>query len=117
MSDEPIFDPNVLNEMLDLMGGDLEIVDDIANTWLDEAPELVAGTAEGDDAEAVRHHSHTLKSSSRSVGAMRLGALCEQIEHAARAGSLGPVDETRGLVNDVYQQTRVSLADWRANKA
>jgi HPt (histidine-containing phosphotransfer) domain-containing protein len=34
--------------------------------------------------------AHKLKSSSRSVGAMRLGGLCEALEHAGRSG-----DDTR----------------------
>jgi HPt (histidine-containing phosphotransfer) domain-containing protein len=39
------------------------------------------------DANAVRHVAHTLKSSSASVGALRLSQLCAEVEQALRQGS------------------------------
>ena len=44
--------------------------------------------------EPLRHLAHTLKSSSASVGAMALSALCAQVEHNARSqqpGNIGPL--------------------------
>jgi hypothetical protein len=37
--------------------------------------------------EPLRHLAHTLKSSSASVGALALSALCAQVEHMARSQS------------------------------
>lgn len=48
-------------------------------------PQLQTGRAAG-DAEAVRYVAHTLKSSSASVGALRLAHLCTHIEAALRQG-------------------------------
>jgi HPt (histidine-containing phosphotransfer) domain-containing protein len=48
-------------------------------------PQLRDGRHAG-DANAVRHVAHTLKSSSASVGALRLSELCAQIEQALRQG-------------------------------
>lgn len=42
-----------------------------------------------DDAEAIRHAAHTLKSSSASVGALDLSALCAQTEALVRDGGVG----------------------------
>jgi len=42
--------------------------------------------------------AHKLKSSSRSVGAMRLGALCEALEREGRAGSPGSCQALVALV-------------------
>lgn len=44
-----------------------------------------------DDHEAVRHVVHTLKSSSASVGALRLSQHCSEIEHRLRR------DESAGV--------------------
>jgi HPt (histidine-containing phosphotransfer) domain-containing protein len=45
------------------------------------------------DAQAVRHVAHTLKSSSASVGALRLSQLSAEVEQALRQGSeLGALD-------------------------
>ena len=46
----------------------------------------------GADREAMRHAAHTLKSSSASVGALDLSALCAQAEASLRDGG-GSADE------------------------
>lgn len=50
------------------------------------APQLRDGRHAG-DANAVRYVAHTLKSSSASVGALRLSQLCAEVEQALRQGS------------------------------
>jgi HPt (histidine-containing phosphotransfer) domain-containing protein len=55
-------------------------------------PQLIAGRADGDPA-AIRLVTHTLKSSSASIGALRLSQLCAEIETAIRlepGAELGP---------------------------
>lgn len=47
----------------------------------------------GSDLAGVRHVAHTLKSSSASIGALRLAQLCAEIEHMIRQGDA----ETRVL--------------------
>jgi HPt (histidine-containing phosphotransfer) domain-containing protein len=42
--------------------------------------------------DALRHLAHTLKSSSASVGALALSALCAQVEHHVRAQEPGNID-------------------------
>jgi HPt (histidine-containing phosphotransfer) domain-containing protein len=42
--------------------------------------------------EALRHLSHTLKSSSASVGALALSALCAQVEQHVRVPQPGDID-------------------------
>ena len=49
-------------------------------------PQLVAARDSG-DRDAIRLVAHTLKSSSASIGAMRLSQLCAQIETAIRLGT------------------------------
>lgn len=44
---------------------------------------------EGADRDAMRHAAHTLKSSSASVGALELSALCAQAEARLRDGGAG----------------------------
>jgi len=49
------------------------------------------------DAQGQRHVVHTLKSSSASVGALKLSALCADLEHRLREGLTlgleGPLDD------------------------
>jgi HPt (histidine-containing phosphotransfer) domain-containing protein len=41
--------------------------------------------------EQLRHLAHTLKSSSASVGALALSALCAQVEHHVRSPQPGDI--------------------------
>ena len=41
---------------------------------------------QANDNDAIRYVSHTLKSSSASIGALRLSSLCAELEAAVRAG-------------------------------
>ncbi|MEQ1804572.1 MAG: Hpt domain-containing protein [Burkholderiaceae bacterium] len=51
------------------------------------APQLRSAMAAGEVA-GVRHVAHTLKSSSASIGALRLSALCAELEAAVRSNAL-----------------------------
>ena len=90
MSNEtPVLDDNVIAELRESVGGDDGFVAELAATYLAEAPEhmqaLEEAVAAGDVAAAVRP-AHTLKSSSASLGAMRLSEISRGIEFAAREG-------------------------------
>lgn len=110
-------DRAVLDEMVEMMGGMTEIVDDIVETYLQETPALVAAITAQASVEDVRMASHTLKSSSRSVGATVVGDLAEEIENAARAGSLDGVEEAMGAVPASYDDAAALLANWQSIEA
>lgn len=62
------------------------------------------------DFAAIRHVSHTLKSSSASLGAMALSARCAEIETLAREGQAqGLPAQLDAMLHDI-QQVRVALA-------
>lgn len=81
-----VFDPGVLIKML---GNKPAIHRRLLEKFLGDTRERAstlfqACTAR--DAETVRKIAHSLKSAARSVGAMRLGDLFEQLEKAGKAG-------------------------------
>jgi HPt (histidine-containing phosphotransfer) domain-containing protein len=59
-----------------------------------------------DDMQAVRHVVHTLKSSSASIGALRLSRLCAEIETAIRQEVS---DGVHALLDDVDHELAVVL--------
>jgi HPt (histidine-containing phosphotransfer) domain-containing protein len=69
------------------------------------APQLRDARQRGDMA-AIRHVAHTLKSSSASVGALRLSRLCAEIEVAVRQEA---VTGLPALLDDVDQEFNVVL--------
>lgn len=90
-ADGPILDEGVLTELTESTGGDIVFVRELIETYLADTPvQLDAMTAavEADDAEALVRPAHTLKSSSATVGAMRLSSVARELEMAGRTGSL-----------------------------
>ena len=69
------------------------------------APQLREARQRG-DMQAIRHVVHTLKSSSASIGAMRLSRLCAEIEAAVRQEA---PEGLPALLDDVNQEFNVVL--------
>jgi PAS domain S-box-containing protein len=83
----PVFDPEVLAKLL---GDKPAIHRRLLEKFLKDLPEQTGQllqACEAGNTEVVQQTAHSLKSVSRSMGAMRLGELCEQLEHAGRAGN------------------------------
>lgn len=98
MLDEPLLDEAVVDELRAATGDDEEFILELVETYLSEGEGHLAGMAAAvaaADPAAIVRPAHTLKSSSASVGAMRLSAICRAIEEAGR---LGHAD---GLAGDV----------------
>ncbi|HEY5658135.1 MAG TPA: response regulator [Myxococcota bacterium] len=67
------------------------VLANVVQAYLESSAELLEelwGAAETRDAAALRRAAHTLKSSSRNVGARVLGDLCERLEAMGRAGDV-----------------------------
>ena len=80
-------DPSGANGLLD------RVLATFRGSLLRLIPQMRDGRHVG-DASAVRHVAHTLKSSSASVGALRLSQLCAEVEQALRqdGGGLASLD-------------------------
>ncbi|SDD54735.1 Hpt domain-containing protein [Ruegeria marina] len=82
-----------LKRLLEVVGGDVEELEDLRNDYFEDAPELVrrildaAGRA---DLTALKIAAHTLKSNARDFGAARLAELCAVLERTCLEG--GPED-------------------------
>ena len=94
MSDEPI-DDAAFAELLDTVGGDREFLAELVDTYIADSPvqfaDLRAALAAG-DAGSARRAAHSLKSTSASMAAGRLSAICRGIEAACAAGQLGGLE-------------------------
>lgn len=78
----------------ELVGDDEAVMHRLLSDYLDSlrnASATLPRAVAAEDAKGVADLAHTLKSSSRWVGAMRLGSLCEAVELAARSGDMGSV--------------------------
>ncbi|MFM9886446.1 MAG: ATP-binding protein [Burkholderiales bacterium] len=91
------------------------IVAKVVGKYLTAAPQLIQTIRESTrsgDIDALERAAHTLKSSSTTVGALRLAALCRAIEEQARARTTpdpGRVDELSSVMSRVLPQLREAL--------
>ncbi|MFG6461864.1 Hpt domain-containing protein [Roseateles sp. DXS20W] len=111
-----LLDPEAIRRLreLDPSGGNklLERVVAAFGSSLERLLPDLARAREGDtlDLVAIRHVSHTLKSSSASLGAMALSARCADIETLAREGrSEGMQEQLDAMLQDI-QRVRAALA-------
>lgn len=78
--------------------GSAGILAQIINVYLDDAPKLIANiqtALAAKDIATMTRHAHSLKSSSMSVGASRVGEIASTIESGGRKNS---VDDCPALV-------------------
>lgn len=86
-------DPAVLDELRRLAGGGRpDVLATVAGIYLESTPELLARLRTGADAgdwALLAATAHALKSSSGSIGALKLAALCRDLETASRHAADG----------------------------
>lgn len=103
MSDD-VIDRSALRRLLKLIGGDPEDLGDLLRDYQDQAPELasrIGAAARSNDLEALRIAAHTLKSNARDFGAMRLSAICEELEQECRSGAIAdPVSKADAIASE-----------------
>lgn len=111
-----LLDPEAIRRLreLDPSGGNklLERVVAAYSSSLDRLlPDLARARAlPQPDLTAIRHVTHTLKSSSASLGAMALSRRCADIEALVRdGGTEGLSDQLDAMLQDI-QQVRAALA-------
>lgn len=109
-------DTSVLDELVEVMGGSTEIVEDIVSTYISETPPLVQTIADMASVDVVRDAAHTLKSSSRAVGAAVLGDAADGIEAAARDGSIDAVADACSAVPAQFDEACQALTAWLAEQ-
>jgi len=84
VEDEPsAVDRDVLDDLERAVGDDRAFLRDVIDTFLDEAPRMVATIREGiatGDVESTSRAAHTLKSNAATLGALGLSAMARELE-------------------------------------
>jgi HPt (histidine-containing phosphotransfer) domain-containing protein len=105
--DDTRLDPAALEELRQL-GGD-DFLADLAATFLDEAPPLLAALR-GSEVDEVRRAAHTLKSNGATFGATRFAELCRELEEQARAGDLSRAPALADEIDAEYAAVAAELS-------
>jgi PAS domain S-box-containing protein len=101
------------------LGGD-DFLAEIIDTFLDDAPALVASlrtSCERDDAEELRRAAHSLKSNGRTFGAHEFADLCRELEDRAKRGELDGASELVERIEEAYEALTGALVALRPQAA
>ncbi len=102
-----------LRESLEkLTGGDKEFMAEIIDTFLEDAPDLVANMRKGVDqgnAADLRLAAHSLKSNSADFGAETLRGLCKQAELLGQTGELDGADSLVSRATSEFAAVETAL--------
>jgi HPt (histidine-containing phosphotransfer) domain-containing protein len=93
-------DHSVLDELLEMGGGDREFLAEMIDSYLSTAPSLLEklrASASTGDAASLRLAAHTLKSGSKDMGANALATL---FAHLETLGHQGETEGTSALVTE-----------------
>ena len=114
----PVLDEAVLAELSASVQGDRSFVVELINAYLADGPAMVdaiEAAVAAEDAAALVRPAHTLKSSSATVGALRLAAASRELEMAGRSGSLTPTaSAVAASVRGDWEAAVAALEEWVA---
>lgn len=101
-----VLDPQALERLRELdPGGQSKLLPRVANAFGTSVARLLPQMKTAQDAgdmAAIHHVAHTLKSSSASIGAVKLSRLCADIEAMSREGRIeGLPDAIAAFVSEV----------------
>ena len=110
-------DPAAMDRLLEITGGDIEFVDELVDTFIDDATTqldgLRAAASQGAAESAVRP-AYSLKSNSVNVGATTLAELCRALEADGRAGPIGDLGARVAAIDTEFAAVREELLAARA---
>jgi HPt (histidine-containing phosphotransfer) domain-containing protein len=113
--DEPTYDA-----LLKMTGDDQAFVDDLVDTYLEDAVEQLAAldaAIDGGDPAALTRPAHSLKSSSLNVGALDLGKVSLELEERGRAGQLDGAADRVADAHREFEAVRDALLGRRGEDA
>ncbi|MCP4542772.1 MAG: Hpt domain-containing protein [Chloroflexi bacterium] len=107
-----ILDPAALKNLHDMVGGDSEFMVELMNTFLDDAPQMLAdmhNSLKSGDATLLRRAAHSLKSNCAEFGAMTLSELCRKLEEIGKEGTLSNAKELVGRAETEFTIVKTAL--------
>lgn len=107
-----VLDPAALENLRETVGGDVEFMVELMNTFLEDAPRMLADmhqALESGDAVLLRRSAHSLKSNSAEFGAMDLSELCRELEALSKNGSIEGAEELVGRIKAEFTDVKAAL--------
>ena len=116
---EPTLDPAAFAHLLEITGDDLEFVDELIDTYLEDAAvqlDAMRSAAEASDVAALVRPAHSLKSSSANVGAMLLAEACRSLEADGRVGTVADATNRVAACAHAFELVQAALLAERSTR-
>ena len=112
-NDELVLDLGALQAIREMGGEDGDFVlNNIIQMYLETTPsylqQIEAAIATGDP-DSLRRASHSLGSSSATLGALNFAKLCKEVENLARSGSIAPAENLFLPLQAEYETVKRAL--------
>ena len=110
MNPESIIDLPTYETLKEAMGADF--MDELLQAYYDETPQLLSRlqrALDDQDCEAFRLAAHSIKSTSKSFGALQFGDLAKELEMIGREGKLAGSDRKVEQLTGSYEAVRQAL--------
>lgn len=94
--------------------GSPNILDKIINLYLENSRDLMQSIVESidrDDSASLQEAAHSLKSSSANLGAVKMAALCKELEHMGREGETCSVASLLDSIKAADKLTQAALKE------
>jgi CheY-like chemotaxis protein len=105
-------DPAALQNLNELIGGEAAFLTELIETFLQDAPKLIADMDQAvtkENAAALHLAAHSLKSNSADFGAILLSTLCKELEQMGRNKSLAGAAALMPQLYHEYHRTEAAL--------
>lgn len=112
-------DPEAVRHLLDITGGDLAFVDELIDTYIDDASlqlEAMRQAAAVGHVEAMVRPAHSLKSSSANVGAVAVTEACRSLEADGRAGTIVDAVARVAVCEAAFEAAKAALLAERTTR-
>lgn len=117
MTTDDVLDPAALERLLEITGGDVGFVDELIDTFIDDATTQLAAldaAAASGDIEALVRPAHSLKSNADNLGATTLRDRARQLEADGRGGEVADPTARVAAIRDAFDAVRTALVARRA---
>ncbi len=108
-----VLDAKALQALQAMFGDNADLIlKEMIDCYLEDAPQYLRAIAQAiadNDATKLHHASHTLKSTSATLGAIKLSNLCKELETLSRNGHTGDGASKLPQLEAQYEQAKAAL--------
>lgn len=109
-------DPDALRRLMTDLGGDPEVMRELIDTFLAEAPRTVGemrAALSGSDRRTLNRGAHSMKSTAATFGATELSRMCRELERDTERELPGDAPARVAQVEAEWARVRAELVAWK----